>query len=609
MALHQTVRDALPVRLGDRKYNIDVTRLARATIDPIRQGFDTQGTPGEQSLNQAGVWKRSRDDWELGAGQREADTPESGLRRFFESTGINPWIKNELTLLPTTANTHTSTASNLYMETASTGGYDYIYVCDGSDVAYSTDNGGNWSTLTTPATSLILGIASDGTNVYIASTSEVQKIAGITVGSGTGNVWTMSGMTLGDGVWVANGYLIASDGPRLTVLPSTTDEAISNDIVSDTFSQVDTWSSVIGTPSGIYAAGVQGNRSRIYFIGINDSTTDLLAPVIAAELPVGETVNVLAEYGGLITIGTSKGFRLAQITGGGFLTYGPRINISGGTEVLEPQGEFIWFGWTNYDSSFDATPRSGLGRIGLAELTDVMVPAYASDLMAEGEGVTGTVQGVVTTSSGIRLFSVSGDGVWQEQTTYLGTGTINEGRFRWGTTELKSVVSVDLRHSALLASESVAISLTSDDGSTATVTSDTDGNYTPGIQSVSSVSGEYIAPQVTLAGPGTSTPTLHRWTTRAIPMPFVAEVIQLPVVLTTQTRYENRDVYHDTYDDYAYIRSLLENRSLVTFEMGSESKTVYVAGVSYEQGAISKWSDSHNWFEGVLTVSVVTVQS
>ena len=607
MALHQTVRDALPVRLGDRKYNIDVTRLARATIDPIRQGFDTQGTPGEQSLNQAGVWKRSRDDWELGAGQREADTPESGLRRFFESTGINPWVKNELTLLPTTANTHTSTASNLYMETASTGGSDYIYVCDGSDVAYSTDNGENWSTLTTPATSTILGIASDGTNVYIASTSEVQKIAGITVGSGTGNVWTMSGMTSGDGVWVANGYLIASDGPRLTVLPSTTDEAISNDIVSATFSQVDTWSSVIGTPSGIYAAGVQGNRSRIYFIGINDSTTDLLAPVIAAELPVGETVNVLAEYGGLITIGTSKGFRLAQITGGGFLTYGPRINISGGTEVLEPQGEFIWFGWTNYDSSFDATTRSGLGRIGLAELTDVMVPAYASDLMAEGE--TGTVQGVVTTSSGIRLFSVSGDGVWQEQTTYLGTGTINEGRFRWGTTELKSVVSVDLRHSALLASESVAISLTSDDGSTATVTSDTDGNYTPGIQSVSSVSGEYIAPQVTLAGPGTSTPTLHRWTTRAIPMPFVAEVIQLPVVLTTQTRYENRDVYHDTYDDYAYIRSLLENRSLVTFEMGSESKTVYVAGVSYEQGAISKWSDSHNWFEGVLTVSVVTVQS
>ena len=77
MVLHQTVRDALPIRLGDRKYNIDLAQFARATVDPIRQGFDTQGTPGEQTLNQAGVWKRTRTDWEFGAGQREADMRES----------------------------------------------------------------------------------------------------------------------------------------------------------------------------------------------------------------------------------------------------------------------------------------------------------------------------------------------------------------------------------------------------------------------------------------------------------------------------------------------------------------------------------------------------
>ena len=42
MPLHQTVRDALPIRLGNRKYNIDLSRFARATVDPIRQGFDTR---------------------------------------------------------------------------------------------------------------------------------------------------------------------------------------------------------------------------------------------------------------------------------------------------------------------------------------------------------------------------------------------------------------------------------------------------------------------------------------------------------------------------------------------------------------------------------------
>jgi hypothetical protein len=91
-------------------------------------------------------------------------------------------------------------------------------------------------------------------------------------------------------------------------------------------------------------------------------------------------------------------------------------------------------------------------------------------------------------------------------------------------------------------------------------------------------------------------------------MPFVAEVIQLPIILTTQTRYGNRDVYQNVYDDYKYIRALLEDRSLVTFEIGSEFRIVHVAGLSYQSGSISTWSDKEDWFEGVLTVSVVTVQ-
>ena len=91
--LHKSVRDSLPVRLGDRRYNIDPQRLHRATVDPIRQGFDTQGTPGEQSLNQAGVWKRSRTDWSLGAGQLNADLATSSDRRFYASSGVDVWTE------------------------------------------------------------------------------------------------------------------------------------------------------------------------------------------------------------------------------------------------------------------------------------------------------------------------------------------------------------------------------------------------------------------------------------------------------------------------------------------------------------------------------------
>ena len=128
------------------------------------------------------------------------------------------------------------------------------------------------------------------------------------------------------------------------------------------------------------------------------------------------------------------------------------------------------------------------------------------------------------------------------------------------------------------------------------------------VSTVSSVTGEYISPTIKLNGPGTSTPTLYRWTVRAVPMPFVAEVIQLPIILTTQTRYDSRDIYQDTYDDYQYVRSLLEDRSLITFEMGDESRVVHVAGLAYQAGEVIKWVDDRGWVEGLLTVTIITVQ-
>ena len=324
---------------------------------------------------------------------------------------------------------------------------------------------------------------------------------------------------------------------------------------------------------------------------------------------MGETINVLTEYGGLVIIGTSKGIRLAQITGQGYLTYGPRIDIAGGVSYLLSQGEFVYFNWNDYNSS-----TSGLGRLSLKELTGQLVPAYASDLMYADS--TADVQGIVIDDDTL-LFSVSGVGVVKESSTYVTSGSINEGRFRWGVTELKTAVSADLRHGALIADQSIALTLTDDAGNTDTITSDTDGNTTPGIQVVEDVTGEYITPSLTLTGTVAATPTLYRWTTRAIPMPFVAEVIQLPIILTTQTQHDNRDVSQDIYDEYTYIRELLENRALVTFVMGYEHKNVYVSGLAYQEGAVSKWSDSqertentrYKWLEGILTVQLITVQT
>ena len=608
MSLHQTIRDSLPVRLGNRKYNIAVGRLARSTVDPIRQGFDTQGQPGEQSLNQAGVWKRSRDDWNLGAGQREADTAESILRQFHTSLGIDPWTKNEIKLHKATSKTHTTSGTNLYMCVANAG-TERVYIADGSAVYYS-ENGTSWvnTNLTSPAGGAITAMASDGFYVYVASdasSGEIQRIEGnnvSNVSSPTANTdyWAIDDV---DGLWVASGYLVASVGKRLTVIAQGSAPATSFDVTTSTYDQISEWKSVVTSPVGIFAAGNNGDQGRIFYINISDSTqSGLDTPAISAELPMGETINSMCAYGGYLIVATNKGIRMAAIQGQGFLTWGSRIDITNGVDVLEPQGEFVWFSWQDYNGT-----NTGLGRLKLSEFTEEMVPSYASDLMATTTGGSNPIQGIASLG-GIRIFSVSGSGGWREQSTYITSGTINEGRFRWGVTELKAPVSIEMRHSGLDTGESVAITITSDDTTTTTITSDTKDNYTSGIKAISGVTGEYIVPSLTLTGPGSSTPVLHRWTVRAIPMPFVAEVIRLPIILTTQTGYENRDIYQDTWDDYSYIRSLLEDRALVTFKMGDESKTVYVAGISYEEGSISKWSDDSGWFEGVLTVSVVTVQ-
>ena len=107
-------------------------------------------------------------------------------------------------------------------------------------------------------------------------------------------------------------------------------------------------------------------------------------------------------------------------------------------------------------------------------------------------------------------------------------------------------------------------------------------------------------------------------------MPFVAEVIQLPIILTERTEYERREVYQDIYEEYAYIKDLLEQRDLALFIMGDETKNVYVSGVAYEQGALTQWTASDQraiatieeptqgrrdkWPAGILTVTLITVQ-
>src|SRR5690242_10959734 len=72
------------------------------SIPLIRQQADNSSRPGEQSLNPDDLWRRSAETWEAGGGQNYYDRSFSTDGMFRTSTGIDPSVKGQITLLPDT---------------------------------------------------------------------------------------------------------------------------------------------------------------------------------------------------------------------------------------------------------------------------------------------------------------------------------------------------------------------------------------------------------------------------------------------------------------------------------------------------------------------------
>jgi hypothetical protein len=143
----------------------------------------------------------------LGAGQQDADMMESTLREYHTSLGIDPWTKGEIKLHKATSKTSTPafTTDNVFL---STGG-DYVYMTEGEDIYASLDGGQTWpTTFTMTVPNTIKGIASDGTNLFVADQVGVATVTGVAPHATA--LWPLVGAA---DVWVANGYLLASVGP------------------------------------------------------------------------------------------------------------------------------------------------------------------------------------------------------------------------------------------------------------------------------------------------------------------------------------------------------------------------------------------------------------
>lgn len=592
----QEVPYPFPVAIGGHTYFIDTEKYERATIDILRQAYDQQGEPGDQSLSTEGYWKRTQNDWSLGAGQEYLD--DGGDRsRFWTSKGVDPWTKRKLCLLHSTSQKRTTTSSNLYLAKMRNSSTDYLYLSDGQSIVRTADpsvSSPSWTTISGTPAAAVSSLTTDGRKLWAAfGSSGVYESA---VSGTSASQLSTDTTTL---VKFANNHLLgASSNELFEILAAGTKSTLLSHYNSEFV-----WTAITGAPTGVFAAGNSDDHGQFFFLGYNTDTQQLAIPLPAGRLPDGETILAMGEYGGILVLGTSKGIRLAQMVDGRGVSPGPLIDIGTGVQCFEFQDDSAWFGWSSYDEI-----NSGLGRARLSKFTNTLVPAYASDLMANV--VSTTID--VTTFNDKRYFTSSGSGLWGEDDGYVTEGTMNSGWMNFSTPEPKVAANIELRHEPLAGT--VSVQLETEAGDTADIgTSSGQGGLGPASPwTCRAERGEFFRVLTTI-GASTdlvSSPCLSRWTFRCIVAPTQVEQFMIPIMLSERVDSDvagGAPYPFDPLDEWDYLKGLELSRSPVTYQEGTRNYTVTVRSVSIPQGMARGWDSTRGFFNATVFVRLVTL--
>jgi hypothetical protein len=386
-----------------------------------------------------------------------------------------------------------------------------------------------------------------------------------------------------------------------------------------------TWEGIASGRNCVYAWGNSGGTGEIYKIMFDPNTGSLSTAASPATSWVdGETIHSLVYYAGAVILGTGKGVRIGTIDGGGNIDFGPLIKTDWPVRCLEPQDRYCWFGWTKYDAT-----NSGLGRIDLGFLTDTLTPAWASDLMTVDDSTGDVVAAVTFAPYGytanqrppVRVFTVAGEGVYIEDPgSRVESGGLYTGMFRYSTSEPKSMRAVDVRHHVLPAPASgdagVVVNLLRDNNLSLMLllgVSSVTGSYGATLPAANSI-GEAFELLFTLEQPdnlGTDysrSPEMTRWTAKALPLPSTIDEV---FVLTLQMKEyiltsSGKKKYQDVPAEVTFLKGLERARTIVDFQVGSETHEGYVAATEW---AGTNWNNPKREFaEGTLQVTLMTAR-
>lgn len=555
-----------PVGLNGRGFLLDLTsnEFRHVTVPLLRDQSDQSERPGEASINPDDLWRRTNATWHKGAGQRNWDSRDSDGARFYTSKGINPWDEGQITLLPAVDEKKTSSNTNLALAVAGS----HLYLIDGTSIQYTQDvtaDTPTWSDITGEPATAPSGITSDGYSVYTAHGSD-----GVYVTT-RGGASTASGVTgTVTGIKYVNGRLFAWDDESIynvTDVDTGTPAALPSALLEHPNSDFD-WVDVAAAAGHYFLAGFSGDKSLIYRTGVKADGTALDTPVVAGELPDGEIVRSIQGYLGFVLIGTDKGIRFGQPDADGNLTLGALIDEATEVRCFEGQGRFVWFGWSQYDAT-----STGLGRLDLSTFNGT-TPAFASDLMATEDG---DVTSVVT-FQGIRVFTVSGDGVFAEDTDLVASGTLEVGRIAYGIYDQKVSMFVTVNHEPLAGSIAMAMARDGGDYATVGVTNST-ADTVESTFATNRARAEQFDLKITLSrdsSDNTEGPTVGRITLRSYPSAQRSSRIIVPLLLGKSQKLHSGSTHgRSVTDDLAFLAAL-EDGAPVSYQEAGQTHTVVV---------------------------------
>lgn len=597
MGTSNQVPKVYPVSLNGRPYMIDMNqpfyRQYKRQLSPLlRTQADIGATTGEQSINPEDLWRRSQEDWSLGAGQTYLDRKESAPNRFRKSKGIDCWTKWQIGLLPDTTNIRASINTNL--ATCSAG--SFFYVADGTNLIFTSDITAPtpaWTTVTGTPGVTISSLCSDGYDIWACCgpSGVYTTTAGATAAT---QYITAPIDTTAIIAFLKGRLMLASTNKVYNLLTA-------GALPTALFTHANPTFHFVGFADGLvnlYAAGASGDRSWVYGFAILSDGTAMTPPVVQGELPHGETITAIYGSTGFLFLGSIKGIRFATTDTVGAITIESLIPTPNPVTSMVGFDRFVWFSWTNYD-----TVSTGIGRMDLQNFAVPSVqPAYASDLMAGGQGTVTTVD----TFQNQRVFTVAGLGVYTSLSTQLvAEGTIDSGFILFDLPDLKVALQLLVQSPVPLPAGSYQTFVAADGGPFVAGGTHMPFNADPVLFNLPQISAQRFEIRVNLIRDATKltvSPTISRYTLKAWPAPVRPLIWQVPLILDESV--VNSSSSTDGFDpltELQALESMAASGQLVNFQEGFQSYPVLVTDVEFLPDYTT---EDRRYFNGVALIQL-----